>query len=193
MHVSCVRLTLLPGEVKHFQDAATNNSKVAIMDMYKFNDYRHIAGKASSDLENTLFVKDDNTNKYKDVWFFAYYGFSKITVDFENMTTNMNGNDINTKKLYEVNPSLKGKFTYGTKVGSTEVYQTTLSLSAYNNAASGTQATYDAIKAAMGEIVYQGTGDAVDTYKIRIPVTFTYDWGELKTAVECTVGTTLGN
>ena len=186
---------ITPGAVKHFQDAATNDSKVAIMDMYKFNDYRHVDNKPSSDPENTLFVKDDNTNKYKDVWFFAYYNFNKITVDFEGMTTNMNGNDINTKKLYDVNPALRGKFTYSgsTQVGTTEVYAKTLSLSTYNNAVSGTQTTYDAIKSAMGEVVYSGTGDAVNTYTIRIPVTFTYDWGDLKTTVDCTVGTTLGN
>ena len=74
-----------------------------------------------------------------------------------------------------------------------KVTSATLNLSSYNTEASGTQATYDAIVAAMGKIKYVNNGNNVQTFELRIPVEFTYTWGTVKTTVDCTVKSTMGN
>ena len=72
------------------------------------------------------------------------------------------------------------------------VTSATLDLSSYNQESKGTQ-TYDAIVAAMGKIKYVNNGNNVQTFELRIPVEFTYTWGTVKTTVDCTVKSTMGN
>ena len=83
-------------------------------------------------------------------------------------------------------------YTVSDKDGN-KVTSATLNLSSYNTEASGTQATYDAIVAAMGKIKYVNNGNNVQTFELRIPVEFTYTWGTVKTTVDCTVKSTMGN
>ena len=105
----------------------------------------------------------------------------------------MNGHDINNKLLSQV--STKVKFSQlnpsGADVTGTGV---TVSFAAYNKQSAGTKATYDVIKAAMGQIKQENNGNNVGTFKVRIPVEFTYDWGVIqKVWVDCVVKNTIGN
>ena len=172
-----------PVEDGEFTDAQANGSKLNIADLFHFSDWR-----------DKKFVDfDANPVNYSNAWLFAYYNVNKVKVLIDKITTDMNGHDINGDLLSSV--SVKVKFSQlnpsGTDVTGTGV---TANFSAYNNEASGTKATYDAIKAAMGQIKYENNGNNVGTFKVRIPVEFTYDWGVIqKVWVDCVVKNTIGN
>ena len=141
------------GEGK-FQDAVDNGSTVNMLDLLSFSDWRN---KAFSTTENA--------------GYFNYYGIEQITVDIDNITTNLNGNDINTKKLSEVTTQLVITQT-GNKVNPIP--------------AAPTKDTY-------GTVTYTNNGNAVGAFKLRLPVTVTYKWGTVKSYVIIPVEKTLGN
>ena len=58
-------------------------STVNMLDLLSFSDWR-----------NQAFSTTVKAN------YFGYYGIELITVDIPNITTDLNGNDINSKKLY---------------------------------------------------------------------------------------------
>ena len=116
-----------------------------------------------------------------------------IDIQKNNATVNRD----NEESLEDSASELK-KYSLWSKVDKTDkdgnkVTSATLNLSSYNTEASGTQATYDAIVAAMGKIKYVNNGNNVQTFELRIPVEFTYTWGTVKTTVDCTVKSTMGN
>ena len=147
-----------------------------------------------SDWRDKKFVDfDADPVDYSNAWLFAYYNVKQVKVLIDKITTDMNGHDINNKLLSQV--STKVKFSQlnpsGVDVTGTGV---TVSFAAYNKQSAGTKATYDAIKAAMGQIKYENNGNNVGTFKVRIPVEFTYDWSVIqKVWVDCVVKNTIGN
>ena len=172
-----------PVEDGEFTDAEANGSKLNIADLFHFSDWR-----------DKKFVDfDADPVDYSNAWLFAYYNVKQVKVLIDKITTDMNGHDINNKLLSQV--STKVKFSQlnpsGVDVTGTGV---TVSFAAYNKQSAGTEATYDAIKAAMGQIKYENNGNNVGTFKVRIPVEFTYDWGVIqKVWVDCVVKNTIGN
>lgn len=44
-----------------------------------------------------------------------------------------------------------------------------------------------------GQLVYENVGHVTSTFKVRVPLTVTYYWGEVKTSVDITVNATEGN
>ena len=172
-----------PVEDGEFTDAEANGSKLNIADLFHFSDWR-----------DKKFVDfDADPVDYSNAWLFAYYNVKQVKVLIDKITTDMNGHDINNKLLSQV--STKVKFSQlnlsGADVTGTGV---TVSFAAYNKQSAGTEATYDAIKAAMGQIKYENNGNNVGTFKVRIPVEFTYDWGVIqKVWVDCVVKNTIGN
>lgn len=172
-----------PVEDGEFTDAEANGSKLNIADLFHFSDWR-----------DKKFVDfDADPVDYSNAWLFAYYNVKQVKVLIDKITTDMNGHDINNKLLSQV--STKVKFSQlnpsGADVTGTGV---TVSFAAYNKQSAGTKATYDAIKAAMGQIKYENNGNNVGTFKVRIPVEFTYDWGVIqKVWVDCVVKNTIGN
>lgn len=163
--------------VGEFVDGKQNGSTVDVAKLFNFIDWRDVQ-----------FVKDGN---YANSWLYAFYGFSSVKVDVANATTNMNGNDINTKKLTDVNPNIK--LTQIDKDGGLVTGSLTFNLSSYNAESNGNATTFNAIVDAMGKIKYENQGLNVSDYDIRIPVEFTYDWGTIKTYVVCKVTRTQGN
>ena len=101
------------------------------------------------------------------------------------ITTNLNGNDINTKLLSEVTQKI---------IITQEPNNTAkvIDLKEFNAAKFGTEATWNAIVDAFGKIKYVNNGNNVETFKVRIPVDFTYTWGTIRAYVECTVNSTMG-
>ena len=172
-----------PVEDGEFTDAEANGSKLNIADLFHFSDWR-----------DKKFVDfDADPVDYSNAWLFAYYNVKQVKVLIDKITTDMNGHDINNKLLSQV--STKVKFSQlnpsGVDVTGTGV---TVSFAVYNKQSAGTEATYDAIKAAMGQIKYENNGNNVGTFKVRIPVEFTYDWGVIqKVWVDCVVKNTIGN
>ena len=81
-------IDVIAGEGK-FQDAVDNGSTVNMLDLLSFSDWR-----------NQAFSTTVKAN------YFGYYGIELITVDIPNITTDLNGNDINSKKLSEVTSQL---------------------------------------------------------------------------------------
>nr|WP_303924986.1 hypothetical protein [Bacteroides intestinalis] len=157
-----------PVSGKQFTDAEANGSVVKIADLLSFRDWRDV-----------YFVTSD----YKNVWLFAYYGVQGVDVKISEITTDMNGHDISKDKLSGVT----------TQVNFSQVGNKTFNLSAYNAASSGTVATYNAIVAALGQIKYENNGNNVKEFNVRIPIDVTYDWGTIRSYVDCKVINTMGN
>ena len=91
--------------------------------------------------------------------------------DIPNITTDLNGNDINSKKLSEVTSQLVITQT-GTTVNPIP--------------AAPAKDTY-------GTVTYTNNGNAVGAFNLRLPVTVTYKWGTVKSYVIIPVEKTLGN
>ena len=151
-------------------DAQANGSTINIAEVFNFVDWRNVS-----------FYNGDKD--YKNVWLYAFYGLNKIEVKTALITTNLNGNDINTKLLSEVTEKI---------IITQEETDSPISLSTYNKEAAGTEATWNAIVDAFGKIKYVNNGNNVETFKVRIPVDFTYTWGTIRAYVECTVNSTMG-
>ena len=160
-------ITMKDNNSATFYDAEANGSIVNIAEIFDFVDWRDVA----------FLTKD-----YKNVWLYAYYGLQSVKMIEKDITTNLNGNDINTKKLSEVTDKIKISQEGGTS----------FNLSTYNHASAGTKTTWDNIVAAMGKIKYENNGNNVSNFDIRIPVEFTYDWGTIRAYVTCHVTDTMG-
>ena len=146
-------IDVIAGEGK-FQDAVDNGSTVNMLDLLSFSDWR-----------NQAFSTTVKAN------YFGYYGIELITVDIPNITTDLNGNDINSKKLSEVTSQLVITQT-GTTVNPIP--------------AAPAKDTY-------GTVTYTNNGNAVGAFNLRLPVTVTYKWGTVKSYVIIPVEKTLGN
>ncbi len=74
-------------------------------------------------------------------------------------------------------PKTKGKVTY------------TNDLTSYNSASQNAALTtfMEANKAKFGTIWYYNNGGNVETFKVKVPITIAYEWGEFTTEVEFTI------
>ena len=99
----------------------------------------------------------------------------KISKDVELRCGNPNGNPTASKK--------KGLETYS------------FDLTPYNSASQNAAlaAYMDAHKAEFGTIWYYNNGGNVETFKVRVPITIAYEWGEFTTKVEFTIKGTIGD
>lgn len=106
---------------------------------------------------------------WRDQWleaYIGYYGVTAITADLGGITTTLNGGTLGTTKLSDVNPNLKFKQeTGGQPYGGR---------------------TFD-------QLLYENNGQVTGTFKVRVPLTVTYDWGEVKTYVDITIENTKAN
>ena len=165
-------ITITDNSKGEFLDAQANGSTINIAEVFNFVDWRDVS-----------FYNGDKD--YKNVWLYAFYGLNKIEVKTALITTNLNGNDINTKLLSEVTQKI---------IITQEPNNTAkvIDLKEFNAAKFGTEATWNAIVDAFGKIKYVNNGNNVETFKVRIPVDFTYTWGTIRAYVECTVNSTMG-
>src|SRR5574344_894288 len=160
-----------------FVDAQANGSTVDIAKVFDFTDWRRIK-----------FVEGTN---YTHCWLYAFYGVNKVTVDLAKVTTDLSGGNIASTLLSSKTSLIK--LTQLNAAGNVTATGTTFDLAAYNNAAAGTLATYNAIVTAMGKIKYENNGNNVQTFNLRIPVVFSYTWGNINTYADVVVKGTLGN
>ena len=161
-----------------FIDAQANGSTLDIAKLFNFQDWRD--------------VKFVDGTTYTNCWLYAFYGLNNVKVDLAKVTTTLSGGTLGSTLLSSKTPDIKLTQVTSTDgaVGPTGL---ALNFSAYNTAAQGTSATYNAIVAAMGKIKYVNNGNNVQTFELRIPVEFTYTWGTIVTYVDVTVKGTMGN
>lgn len=164
-----------------FTNGEDNGSVLPLANLIKFTDWR-----------NMSFGKDNVDNS----WYYAFYGFSKVEVKINDVQVD----ERNDGKWTPLNTTLTDvALSHVRDDGTTLIADAAtpgsqnLNFVSYNTQAQGTQVTYDAVKAAMGKLKYVNNNAIThNTFKLRIPVEFTYTWGVLKTNVEVTVNPTLG-
>ena len=164
-------------------DAKANGDYVDVFSLFNFVDWREVK-----------FINSDATTdaeKYKNVWLLAYYNVNTIKLDIDGALTDMNGHSFEVK-LTDVNNKIKLSWVKSDKT-TAQTNPLNLVLTAYNAEAKGTKATYDALVDLAGKIKYENNGANVSDFKIKIPVTFGYDWGELKTNITIKVKGTMAN
>ena len=168
-----------------FIDAQANGSTINIAEVFDFVDWRDEAFKEGTD--------------YSNVWLYAFYNIKAVKVKLADITTTLNGGDIETTKLSSITNKIEinqldaagNKVTKGTD--GNPVSPVSLDLTRYNAESNGTVATWNAIVEAMGKIKYENNGNNVQGFTLRIPVEFTYDWGTISSYVDVDVKDTLGN
>ena len=147
-------INVTPIEGKYFVDATDDGYTVKMLDLVyltDWRDYKFAKGTSASGVA------------YDGTGYYDYYKVQSIEADILNITTNMNGNDIEKKKLSEVTNQIKISQTGASVVGS------------------------------YGTITYKNNGNNVQAFKVKIPVVVTYKWGTVKTAVYMDVKSTEGN
>lgn len=150
---------------KEFTDAEANGSVINVADLLNFSDWRNIAFTGANG------------------WLYAFYDIKGLAVDTEGITTTMNGGTLGKTLLKNI--TTKCKFTQ-------QIPSKTFSLSEYNSADKAA-ACLTAVKTALGSIKYENNGNNVKDFDVRIPVTVSYEWGDIVTYVDCHVHNTLGN
>lgn len=156
-----------------FVDGEANGSKVNILDLFDFSDWRDV---------------DFLTEDYKNIWLFAYYNIHSVVVDIENVMTDLNQEDNSFVKLSTVTNKI---------IITHERTRTTIPMLNYNttenSVAGSTQANYEAYRDLFGKICYKNNGSVVSGFQIKVPVKFIYDWGEIETYAVIPVVETMGN
>lgn len=97
----------------------------------------------------------------------AGYGVTSITPDIDNITTDMNNGTLGETLLSSITKDITFK----------------------KDANAGK--AYGGVT--FGQLVYENVGHVTSTFKVRVPLTVTYYWGEVKTSVDITVNATQGN
>jgi len=171
-------------------DTHLEGANINLFDMLQFNDWR-----------GQKFVKSETD--YTNLWHFAYYGVKSVTVDIDNVTTNMNGGNIESTKLTAKTNNILLSYNTGTFLSPVAVAKDA-TVNAYVNKFTWVNGpdpdlwnkvgSYNGVIAKLGFIKYINNGSTVNSaFKLRIPVEIGYDWGSIKTYVDVTVNPTLGN
>ena len=176
--------------VKPAVDANTNGNDIKVLDCIKMYDWR---GWKTAETEADCVA--NQSNMWGDnYWFWAYYGVSAISADlrYDNVKLQFEGSDEWVKLSSVTNDlALYGKTATGSIVRD-DVLTSTFNLASYNNSA------YNALvlrtlQAKLGSIHYTNNGDVVKKFSVKVPVTITYEWGEIKTDVVINIDATTGH
>ena len=175
-------------------DANTNGNVIYALDLFKLYDWR---GWNTATVSEAGCVANQSNMWGDHLWFWGYYNVKSITIDTTpaNVETTLGGGptmdqvsgDVELKcgnrSGVATDPKIKGKVTY------------TNDLTSYNSASKNAAlATFmEANKAKFGTIWYYNNGGNVETFKVRVPITIAYEWGEFTTKVEFTIKGTIGD
>ena len=166
---------------KTFTDAEANGSIINIIDLFNFNDWR-----------NVVFVTENGTTiDTKNAWLFAYYNFKSVKADIDGITTTLGMGEGAGQDKLEGAPlltSVSKEVKFSQVGGDLNPAFTTADVKADNHAA-----IYDKVKAGFGKIKYDNNNNNVKEFWVRIPVEFSYQWGDIKAYVDCKVIHTMGN
>ena len=177
-------------------DANTNGNVIYALDLFKLYDWR---GWNTATVSEAGCVANQSNMWGDHLWFWGYYNVKSITIDTtpaEVKTTLGGGSWTTMDKISNqvelkcgnasgnaADPKTKGKVTYAND------------LTSYNSASQNAALTthMEANKAKFGTIWYYNNGGNVETFKVRVPITIAYEWGEFTTEVEFTINGTIGD
>ena len=177
-------------------DANTNGNVIYALDLFKLYDWR---GWNTETMSEAGCVANQSNMWGDHLWFWGYYNVKSITIDTTpaNVETTLGGGTWTTMDQISKDVELlcgnkNGNPTAAKKKGS-ETY--TFNLTSYNSASQNAAlaALMEADKAKFGTIWYYNNGGNVETFKVRIPITIAYEWGEFTTKVEFTINGTIGD
>ena len=176
--------------VKPAVDANTNGNDIKVFDCIKMYDWR---GWKTAETEADCVA--NQSNMWGDnYWFWAYYGVSAISADlrYDNVMLQFEGSDKWVKLSSVTNElALYGKNADGSIVRD-NVLTSTFNLASYNNSAYNSLVE-STLKAKLGSIHYTNNGDVVKKFSVKVPVTITYEWGQIKTDVVINIDATTGH
>lgn len=177
-------------------DANTNGNVIYALDLFKLYDWR---GWNTATVSEAGCVANQSNMWGDHLWFWGYYNVKSITIDTTpaKVKTTLGGGSWTTMDQISnqvelkcgnvsgnaADPKTKGKVTY------------TNDLTSYNSASQNAALTtfMEANKAKFGTIWYYNNGGNVETFKVRVPITIAYEWGEFTTEVEFTINGTIGD
>ena len=177
-------------------DANTNGNVIYALDLFKLYDWR---GWNTATVSEAGCVANQSNMWGDHLWFWGYYNVKSITIDTTpaKVKTTLGGGSWTTMDQISnqvelkcgnvsgnaADPKTKGQVTY------------TNDLTSYNSASQNAALTtfMEANKAKFGTIWYYNNGGNVETFKVRVPITIAYEWGEFTTEVEFTINGTIGD
>ncbi|WOG31419.1 PL29 family lyase N-terminal domain-containing protein [Segatella copri] len=177
-------------------DANTNGNVIYALDLFKLYDWR---GWNTATVSEAGCVANQSNMWGDHLWFWGYYNVKSITIDTTpaKVKTTLGGGSWTTMDQISnqvelkcgnvsgnaADPKTKGKVTY------------TNDLTSYNSASQNAALTtfMEANKAKFGTIWYYNNGGNVETFKVKVPITIAYEWGEFTTEVEFTIKGTIGD
>lgn len=166
--VKVIRPLDAKGDNSHvFTDAVTAGNVLKVAELLK---------KGFIDWRNKWEFLDANRNYYK------YYDVkAPVKVDLDNMTTNMNGNDINKDLMKDVAPETFSYFKTATTGGKAVV-----------GTYKGTDGKDKNVEMDFGIIRFDNVNNVAHEFKVKIPLIVSYYWGDIVTDVTITVNPTTG-
>ena len=182
-------INVLPHGNQQAVDANTNGNTIYVLDFLKMYDWRGYDNtEAAPDFSKT------DANMWGDnYWFWVYYGVKEIDVDLTpaNVETTMHSGS--WKKLSEITTRAELVNVQGGQ-NNKATYNFWSLINSYDKASDNAALvrTMQANKKAFGAFVYYNNGDIVESFKVRIPITIRYTWGEFKTKVEVEIKSTKG-
>lgn len=176
--------------VKPAVDANTDGNDIKVFDCIKMYDWR---GWKTAETEADCVANQSNMwgGNY---WYWAYYGVSAISADlrYDNVMLQFEGSDKWVKLSSVTNElALYGKTATGSIVRD-GVLTSTFNLASYNKSAYNSLVEIT-LKAKLGSIHYTNNGDVVKPFSVKVPVTITYEWGQIKTDVVINIDHTIGH
>ena len=175
-------------------DAKTNGNVINFIDNFKFYDWRGVETMSEAG------CVANQSNMWGDhLWFWGYYNVKSITIDTTpaNVETTLGGGTWTTMDQISKDVQLLCGNKSGVATDPKESKKVTYAndLTSYNSASKNADlaAYMEANKAKFGTIWYYNNGGNVETFKVRVPITIAYEWGEFTTKVEFTIKGTIGD
>ena len=177
-------------------DANTNGNVIYALELFKLYDWR---GWNTAKESEPGCVANQSNMWGDNLWFWGYYNVKSIKIDTTpaNVETTLGGGSWTTMDQISDDVELKcgnpNGIATASKVKGLETY--TFDLTPYNSESKNADlaAYMDAHKAEFGTIWYYNNGGNVETFKVRVPITIAYEWGEFTTKVEFTINGTIGD
>ena len=162
------------------KDDHVDESNINLFDLFDFVDWR-----------GEKFVKAPGD--YTNLWYFKYYNVNGITVDLDNVTTTLDGGVLGTTKLSAKTSEVELSYRFGPRTAPTADYKTTTATPVGVNIVAAAEPNwgidhYNGLIEKFGYIHYNNNQSTVsEDFTIRVPVSFTYDWGVVNTHVDILV------
>ena len=177
-------------------DANTNGNVIYALDLFKLYDWR---GWNTATVSEAGCVANQSNMWGDHLWFWGYYNVKSITIDTTpaKVKTTLGGGSWTTMDKISNQVELKcgNRSGVATDLKTKGKVTYTNDLTSYNSASQNAALTtfMEANKAKFGTIWYYNNGGNVETFKVKVPITIAYEWGEFTTEVEFTINGTIGD